>query len=204
MLMIFSFSQLEEKEVVSAAGLQLLFSLIFVIQENRCPWRNFIMSSVGADGRVEAGFAKLQGKDFEFYMQTYSILLGRSSKISSVDLDLSRLGGGTTISRHHARIYYDFTSHHFALEVLGKKGVFVKGVLHFPGEPPVKLSSQDLLQIGNKEFYFLLPSKGISKRSSQFSIPLSTVPLPGLAAVGAKNGEDNADVKVKLEKVVRI
>ncbi|OIW01037.1 hypothetical protein TanjilG_14220 [Lupinus angustifolius] len=153
-------------------------------------------SSVGADGRVEAGFAKLQGKDFVFYMQTYSILLGRSSKISPVDVDLSRLGGGTTISRHHARIYYDFTCHHFALEVLGKKGVFVKGVLHSLGDPPVKLASQDLLQIGNKEFYFLLPSKGINKRSSQFSIPLSTVPLPGGAAVGAKNGDDNVDVKV--------
>ncbi|KAE9611108.1 putative transcription factor interactor and regulator FHA-SMAD family [Lupinus albus] len=152
-------------------------------------------SSVGADGRVEAGFAKLQGKDFEFYMQTYSILLGRNSKSSSVDVDLSRFGGGTTISRHHARIYYDFTCHHFALEVLGKNGVFVKGVLHFPGDPPVKLASQDLLQIGNTEFYFLLPSKGISKRSIQLSIPLSTAPLPRGAAVGAKDGNDNADVK---------
>ncbi|KAL2540777.1 FHA domain-containing protein FHA2 [Abeliophyllum distichum] len=116
-------------------------------------------SSGGSD--VEAGFAKLQGEDFEYYMQTYSIILGRNSKKSSVDVDLSSLGGGMNISRHHARIFYDFNRRRFALEVLGKNGCFVEGVLHLPGSPPVKLDSQDLLQIGDKEFYFLLPVRSI-------------------------------------------
>ena len=112
-------------------------------------------------GDVEAGFAKLQGEDFEYYMQTYSIILGRNSKKSTVDVDLSSLGGGMNISRHHARIFYDFARRRFALEVLGKNGCFVEGVLHLPGNPPVKLDSQDLLQIGDKEFYFLLPVRSI-------------------------------------------
>ncbi|XP_057513600.1 FHA domain-containing protein FHA2-like [Actinidia eriantha] len=116
-------------------------------------------SSGGND--VEAGFAKLQGEDFEYYMQTYSIVLGRNSKKSTVDVDLSSLGGGMNISRHHARIFYDFQRRRFALEVLGKNGCFVEGVLHLPGNPPVKLDSQDLLQIGDKEFYFLLPVRSI-------------------------------------------
>ncbi|KAI3742061.1 hypothetical protein L1987_59740 [Smallanthus sonchifolius] len=110
---------------------------------------------------VEAGFAKLQGEDFEYYMQTYSIILGRNSKKSTVDVDLSSLGGGMNISRHHARIFYDFQRRRFALEVLGKNGCSVEGVLHLPGTPPVKLDSQDLLQIGDKEFYFLLPVRSI-------------------------------------------
>ncbi|KAK4492191.1 hypothetical protein RD792_002989 [Penstemon davidsonii] len=114
---------------------------------------------MGSD--VEAGFAKLQGEDFEYYMQTYSIILGRNSKKSSVDVDLSSLGGGMNISRHHARIFYDFQRRRFALEVLGKNGCFVEGVLHLPDHPPVKLDSQDLLQIGDKEFYFLLPVRSI-------------------------------------------
>ncbi|KAK7256095.1 hypothetical protein RIF29_29529 [Crotalaria pallida] len=117
-------------------------------------------ASTGA-GDVEAGFAKLQGEDFEYYMQTYSIVLGRNSKKSTVDVDLSSLGGGMNISRHHARIFYDFTRRRFALEVLGKNGCLVEGVLHLPGNPPVKLDSQDLLQIGDKEFYFLLPVRSI-------------------------------------------
>lgn len=112
-------------------------------------------------GDVEAGFAKLQGEDFEYYMQTYSIILGRNSKKSTVDVDLSSLGGGMNISRHHARIYYDFARRRFALEVLGKNGCQVEGVLHLPGNPPVKLDSQDLLQIGDKQFYFLLPVRSI-------------------------------------------
>ncbi|KAJ8557711.1 hypothetical protein K7X08_004477 [Anisodus acutangulus] len=116
-------------------------------------------SSSGSD--VEAGFAKLQGEDFEYYMQTYSIILGRNSKKSTVDVDLCSLGGGMNISRHHARIFYDFQRRRFALQVLGKNGCFVEGVLHLPGNPPVKLDSQDLLQIGDKEFYFLLPIRSI-------------------------------------------
>ncbi|KAG9155396.1 hypothetical protein Leryth_017925 [Lithospermum erythrorhizon] len=94
-------------------------------------------------------------------MQTYSILLGRNSKKSTVDVDLSSLGGGMNISRNHARIFYDFQRRRFALEVLGKNGCFVEGVHHLPGTVPVKLDSQDLLQIGDKEFYFLLPVRSI-------------------------------------------
>ncbi|KAE8673092.1 FHA domain-containing protein FHA2 [Hibiscus syriacus] len=82
-------------------------------------------TTVGSD--VEAGFAKLQGEDFEYYMQTYSIMLGRNSKKSTVDVDLASLGGGMNISRHHARIFYDFTRRRFALEVLGKNGCLVEG-----------------------------------------------------------------------------
>uniref|UniRef100_A0A803LNL8 FHA domain-containing protein n=1 Tax=Chenopodium quinoa TaxID=63459 RepID=A0A803LNL8_CHEQI len=120
----------------------------------------------GGGSDVEAGFAKLQGEDFEYYMQTYSIILGRNSKKSTVDVDLASLGGGMNISRHHARIFYDFQRRRFALEVLGKNGCLVEGVLHLPGNAPVKLDSQDLLQIGDKEFYFLLPVRNILEKKS--------------------------------------
>ncbi|KAF2545760.1 hypothetical protein F2Q70_00023825 [Brassica cretica] len=82
-------------------------------------------SAVGGGSDVEVGFAKLQGEDFEYYMQSYSIMLGRNSKKSTVDVDLSSLGGGMNISRNHARIFYDFTRRRFSLEVLGKNGCFV-------------------------------------------------------------------------------
>ncbi|WMV36126.1 hypothetical protein MTR67_029511 [Solanum verrucosum] len=137
-------------------------------------------SSSGSD--VEAGFAKLQGEDFEYYMQTYSIILGRNSKKSTVDVDLSSLGGGMNISRHHARIFYDFQRRRFALEVLGKNGCSVEGVLHLPGTPPIKLDSQDLLQIGDKEFYFLLPIRSILGGSRGQHVN-ANYPVGGPAAV---------------------
>ncbi|KAK9733953.1 hypothetical protein RND81_04G103400 [Saponaria officinalis] len=148
-----------------------------------------ITTAGGGGSDVEAGFAKLQGEDFEYYMQTYSIILGRNSKKSTVDVDLSSLGGGMNISRHHARIFYDFTRRRFALEVLGKNGCLVEGVLHLPGNPPVKLDSQDLLQIGDKEFYFLLPVRNILgggryAASTPAPAPLRVMPPSGYGGGG--------------------
>ncbi|XP_057534752.1 FHA domain-containing protein FHA2 isoform X1 [Amaranthus tricolor] len=142
---------------------------------------------------VEAGFAKLQGEDFEYYMQTYSIVLGRNSKKSTVDVDLASLGGGMNISRHHARIFYDFQRRRFALEVLGKNGCLVEGVLHLPGNPPVKLDSQDLLQIGDKEFYFLLPVRNIlggvvGPRHHVYNTPLPPPPVAPARNSGYSGG----------------
>nr|GMD17260.1 FHA domain-containing protein FHA2 [Ipomoea batatas] len=101
--------------------------------------------------------------------------------------DLSSLGGGMNISRHHARIFYDFQRRRFALEVLGKNGCFVEGVLHLPGNPPVKLDSQDLLQIGDKEFYFLLPIRSIlGMVSHHHHQHQQHLPPPSVNAYGAK------------------
>lgn len=97
-------------------------------------------------------FAKLQGENFEYYMRKYSIMLGRNSKKMSVDVDLRKLGGGMTISRHHARIYYDFPFRCFALEVIGRNGCFIRNFPFMPGGPPIKLNSQDLLQIGEVRY----------------------------------------------------
>lgn len=144
-------------------------------------------STAAASSEVEAGFAKLQGEDFEYYMQTYSIMLGRNSKKSAVDVDLSSLGGGMNISRHHARIFYDFQRRRFALDVIGKNGCLVEGVLHLPGNPPVKLDSQDLLQIGDKKFYFLLPTRSIfSTASVHRHIPPPPLPFAGRKIASAR------------------
>uniref|UniRef100_A0A0D9XRY3 FHA domain-containing protein n=1 Tax=Leersia perrieri TaxID=77586 RepID=A0A0D9XRY3_9ORYZ len=136
-------------------------------------------SAAAAASDLEVGFAKLQGENFEYYMQTYSIVLGRLSKrpnpnnphpnpnppsaaaADDVDVDLGILGGGRNVSRRHARIFYDFARRRFALEVLGKNGCLVEGVLHVPGGEPVKLDSQDLLQMGDARFYFLLPTRSV-------------------------------------------
>lgn len=144
------------------------------------------MANTTASGDVEAGFAKLQGEDFEYFMQTYSIVLGRNSKKAQVDVDLSSLGGGMNISRHHARIFYDFRMRRFALEVLGKNGCMVEGVHHLPGNPPVKLDSQDLLQIGDKKFYFLLPCRSIIGSSLPRHVSARITPPPQPVFAGGR------------------
>ena len=74
---------------------------------------------------LDGGFAKLQGKDFNYVMQSYEIIVGRNSKKGKVDLDLNSVGGDRDVSRRHARIFYDFQHHSFALEVLGQRGCYV-------------------------------------------------------------------------------
>ncbi|KAK7289585.1 hypothetical protein RIF29_03333 [Crotalaria pallida] len=115
--------------------------------------------NAGAASNLKVGFVKLQGKKFEYFMQTYSIVLGCNDKAYTMDVDLSSLGGGIKISHHHARIFYDFKHRGFFLEVLSKYGCLVNDVLHLPGNTQVKIESQDLIQIGDVKFYFLLPTR---------------------------------------------
>ncbi len=43
------------------------------------------------------------------------------------------------------------------LHVMGKNGVTLHGVLLTPEHPPHPLKSQDMIQIAEKQFHFLLP-----------------------------------------------
>lgn len=49
------------------------------------------------------------------------------------------------------------------LKVLGKNGVTVKSTIYTPSSPPVTLQSGDLLQLGDRAFFFLL-EKGARAR----------------------------------------
>ncbi|CAM0952234.1 unnamed protein product [Alopecurus aequalis] len=127
-----------------------------------------------ASGDVwDTGFAKLHCQDFDYYIHYYEIILGRDTKKEKVDLDLTVVGGAKDISRRHARIYYDFKHHTFALEVLGKNGCYVQGELYLPGDDPVKLDSKDLIQIGGTEFYFLQAADSIDKAVAALGTPQS-------------------------------
>eukprot|EP00850_Spirogloea_muscicola_P002855 SM000011S19033 [mRNA] locus=s11:569365:571314:+ [translate_table: standard] len=140
-----------------------------------------------AGGKV-AGVAKLVGEDFEFVVRKYSVTLGRASKRGAVDLDLAALGGGMNISRQHACLYYAFDRRRFELEVLGKNGLHVRSELHQGGGPAVPLASQDLLQIGDKLFYFLLPTELKPNESKADDSPVKAAPRTDIAASAAAAG----------------
>ncbi|KQK05128.1 hypothetical protein BRADI_2g18190v3 [Brachypodium distachyon] len=113
---------------------------------------------------LDAGFAVIRGENWSYVVQDLRIVVGRSTKNKGkVHLDLTaKVRGAKNISPHHARMFYDFQKHHFSLEVLGRNGCTVQGVLYLPGRDPIKLKSQDLIQIADIKFYFLLPSRSIS------------------------------------------
>jgi hypothetical protein len=150
--------------------------------------KNSVLAPISFGG-LEAGFAKLQGEKFLYVMRVYSIILGRNVEMSEVDVDLSDFGARIKkISRHHARIFYDFENHHFALEVLGKHGCMIQGVTYPPGSDPVKLNSQDLIEIMGAKFYFLLPTRSIyATIAAHRSTPLQGPNHPG-CLYGKKSG----------------
>ncbi|BDA48938.1 probable transcriptional activator FHA1 at N-terminal half [Coccomyxa sp. Obi] len=134
------------------------------------------------DPRIEQiGFAKLLGEDLELYAKKYEIVIGRKSKSSVVDVVL---GDTMSISRQHAKILYKFDRGVWELQVLGKNGVTVQGTLHTPSSPPVVLRSQDLIQIADRSFYFLLPRQQQwvgpkqAEQAARSAEPAASSPVP--------------------------
>ena len=73
---------------------------------------------------MEGGpFAKLKGKNFEFYMTKRKVVIGRNSKLGDVDLNM---GSTRFISRRHLEIVLDRNFFYFMCR--GKNGVFVDDI----------------------------------------------------------------------------
>jgi hypothetical protein len=136
------------------------------------------------DPRLQkCGFAKLQGEDVEFYFKKYEIILGRRSKSTALDVVL---GENMNISRQHAVIRYSFETKAWELVVQGKNGVTVNGNLFTPQSQPTTLHSQDLMQVGDRSFYFLLP-RGPRKKARRRT-PSVQPPQPAAAAATGTGG----------------
>lgn len=72
---------------------------------------------------MEAAFARLEGRNFEFYMTKRRIVVGRNSKLGDVDVNM---GNSRFISRKHFEITLERSC--FFLLCRGKNGVFVDDV----------------------------------------------------------------------------
>ena len=130
-------------------------------------------------GPVQA-YAKLEGDQACYYIRTFQVTLGRTAThMSTVDIPL---GKHKSVSRQHARLFYNFATQRFEMMVLGKNGAFVneqfieKGVTvplenrynrkdHMVNDMLTLFFSRARIRIGDSKFLFLLPrmmSMGIS------------------------------------------
>jgi hypothetical protein len=73
-------------------------------------------------GPVQA-YAKLEGEEFCYYIRTLQVSLGR--KVTNPDNVDIPLGNTKSVSRQHARLFYNFSTQRFELMVFGKNGAFV-------------------------------------------------------------------------------
>ncbi|KAI9312744.1 fork head domain-containing protein, partial [Dichotomocladium elegans] len=99
-------------------------------------------------------YAKLEGEGFCYYMRTLQVTMGRKvTNPDSVDIALGTL---RSVSRHHARLFYNFTTQRFELMVFGKNGAIVNEQFVEKGVT-VALENGTKIQIGDVSFVFLLP-----------------------------------------------
>lgn len=104
-----------------------------------------------------SAYAKLEFDQFSFFIQTLTLVIGRkANREDNVDV---HLGMSKSISRVHAKIFYQFDAMTWELEVLGKNGAFVNEHYVQAGQT-CQLTDTDKLQIADTEFFFLLP-KGV-------------------------------------------
>ena len=68
-------------------------------------------------------YAKLEGETVCYYVKTLQVTIGRrTSPTDQIDL---HLGPIKSISRQHARLYYNFDIQRFELYISGKNGAFI-------------------------------------------------------------------------------
>ncbi|KAI9323324.1 fork head domain-containing protein, partial [Dichotomocladium elegans] len=110
-------------------------------------------------------YAKLEGQEYCYYIRTLQVTLGRQvAKPDSVDIPL---GNARSVSRHHARLFYNFATQRFELMVFGKNGAFVNERFVEKGVT-VPLENRTKIKIGGSTFLFLLPRiKGIEHQHQQ-------------------------------------
>lgn len=83
-----------------------------------------------------APIAKLEGREFEYLVRQSRIIIGRNSSLGNVDVNM---GHSSFVSRRHLELSYNAPE--FYITCNGKNGIFVDGVFHRRGAPPLKLSS---------------------------------------------------------------
>ncbi|KAI9362401.1 fork head domain-containing protein [Pilaira anomala] len=115
------------------------------------------MAAQASDTNLTApvqAYAKLEGEDFCYYIRTLQVTLGRKvKKPDNVDIPLGNI---KSVSRQHARLFYNFTTQRFEMMVFGKNGAFVNEQFIEKGVT-VPLENKTKIQIGEVSFIFLLP-----------------------------------------------
>ncbi|OQR72000.1 Forkhead box protein K2-like, partial [Tropilaelaps mercedesae] len=92
------------------------------------------MSGSNKDRAACSPIARLQGREFEYFVRQKLIAIGRNSSHGEVDVPM---GNSSFISRRHLEIFNEGTE--FYMICNGKNGVFVDGVFQRKGAPPLKL-----------------------------------------------------------------
>ncbi|KAG2173971.1 hypothetical protein INT44_000085 [Umbelopsis vinacea] len=156
-------------------------------------------SATNLDSGPVQAYAKLEGDEFCYYIRTLQVTLGRKgSKNENVDIPL---GATKSVSRQHARLFYNFTTQRFEMMVFGKNGAFVNE--HFVEKGvTVPLENRTKIQIGEVAFLFLLPRMDLEEPPQTESMGYIATPQQlENKAFGQKNTVNGTDAAAKEDSV---
>ncbi|KAI8583329.1 hypothetical protein K450DRAFT_223103 [Umbelopsis ramanniana AG] len=156
-------------------------------------------SATNLDSGPVQAYAKLEGDEFCYYIRTLQVTLGRKgSKNENVDIPL---GATKSVSRQHARLFYNFTTQRFEMMVFGKNGAFVNE--HFVEKGvTVPLENRTKIQIGEVAFLFLLPRMDLEEPPQTESMGYIATPQQlENKTFGQKNTANGADAAAKEDSV---
>lgn len=135
--------------------------------------------------------ARLQGRDFEYFMRRARVTIGRNSTAGRVDVNM---GHSSFISRNHLEISYDCPN--FYLVCRGKNGVFVDGTFQQRDAPKLELPSSCVLRFpstnikiafqsvlaGRKE---ASPPPQLQQQQQRIAVDGPVVPCSGVGSGGS-------------------
>lgn len=133
-------------------------------------------------------FAKLVGFEWEYYMTTPEIVLGRGGKDVNCNVIVSK---ETAVSRRHFAIRYVPQIRAFEIENLSKNGILINGLYITQESPPFVVRSQADIAFGKRE-----------NMRCTFIIPKEPLKSNGNGA--SKNGAKKKDSKSEVSQTVQL
>ncbi|XP_017778977.1 PREDICTED: forkhead box protein K2 isoform X1 [Nicrophorus vespilloides] len=121
--------------------------------------------------------ARLEGREFEYFVRQNRITIGRNSSRGDVDVNM---GHSSFISRKHLEVFFDHP--YFYMMCNGKNGVFVDGVFQRKGAPSIQL---------NRTCTFRFPSTNI-RLSFQSLVDEASDPAPRVREVSPVRVRDRS------------
>eukprot|EP01134_Creolimax_fragrantissima_P001692 CFRG1692T1 len=159
-------------------------------------YRQIYTSGGGVQDARLVAYAKIMGTDFEYFMQTLSIVIGRmlnqalSGEPSHLDVDLTGYEG---VDARHCTIMYNFDSEGFELKCLSETyNVQVNDVIVNKTSKPYLLKSKDLVIVGEAKFYFLLPQGDINHDRSPHDLSKSNMAPRNPPLLKSKGGYEGS------------
>lgn len=100
-------------------------------------------------------------------MKKPEVWLGRSGHGFVPDFNLSALSQSKAISHKHASVTFLPEQHAYCINLLGKNGIKVNGVLHKTTAdvptPQIPLQHGDLIETAHFQYFFMVPAEALTR-----------------------------------------